>query len=374
MADLILRSITKKYGNTTVINKLDLNVKSGEFVTLLGPSGCGKTTLLRMIAGLETIEEGDLLIGGKRYNNIPSQKRRIAMVFQSYALFPHMSVMQNIIFGLKINKVKAEIVQQKLSWVIPLLRLDGLEKRLPREISGGQRQRVALARALVLDPDVLLLDEPLSNLDAALRDTAVEELKRIHRHVGKTIIYVTHNQVEAMTMSERIALINNGHIEQYDKPKVIYDNPKTIFSAEFIGSPPINLVNGEICVEQHYSGVKTEIGFLKLDRERTEKIAGMEGRKVLVGIRPQSIYYIEHLAQRRHTDTHIFLTVELVENLGDRSLVVGRCGDGPIVRFIMTREEDILPERKLTVFVDGRRIHLFDPVTRLNIFREYDTI
>ncbi len=374
MAELILRSITKKYGNTTVINKLDLEVKSGEFVTLLGPSGCGKTTLLRMIAGLETIEDGELLIGGRKYNNIPSQKRRIAMVFQSYALFPHMSVIQNIIFGLRINKVKPENIKQKLSWVIPLLHLDGLENRLPREISGGQRQRVALARALVLDPDVLLLDEPLSNLDAALRETAIEELKRIHRHVGKTIIYVTHNQVEAMTMSERIALINKGHIEQFDKPKVIYDYPKTVFSAEFIGSPPINLVNGEIRIEQHYSGVKTDIGFLKLDRERTEKIAAMAGRKVLVGIRPQSIYFVEHLAQRRHTDTHIALTVELVENLGDRSLVVGRCGDGPIVRFIMTREEEITPERKMTVFVDGRRIHLFDPLTQLNIFRENDTI
>ncbi|HEX3018787.1 MAG TPA: ABC transporter ATP-binding protein [Chitinispirillaceae bacterium] len=374
MADLVLRSITKKYGNTTVIDKLDLEVKSGEFVTLLGPSGCGKTTLLRMIAGLETIENGELFIGGKNYNNTPPQKRRIAMVFQSYALFPHMSVMQNIIFGLRISKAKPDIIKQKLSWVVPLLHLKGLEDRLPREISGGQRQRVALARALVLDPDVLLLDEPLSNLDAALRETAIEELKRVHRHVGKTIIYVTHNQVEAMTMSERIALLNAGRIEQYDKPKLIYDFPKTVFCAEFIGSPPINFVNGEICVEQHYSGVKTEIGFLKLDRERTEKIHDLAGKKVLVGIRPQSIYFIEHLAQRRHTDTHIALTVELVENLGDRSLVVGRCGDGPIVRFIMTREEDVLPERKMTVFVDGRRIHLFDPLTRLNIFRENGTI
>lgn len=374
MADLILRSITKRYGSTMVIDKLDLEVKSGEFVTLLGPSGCGKTTLLRMIAGLETIEDGELIIGGKNYNNIPSQKRRIAMVFQSYALFPHMSVMQNILFGLHINKVSPDVIKQKVSWVIPLLHLQDLEQRLPREISGGQRQRVALARALVLDPDVLLLDEPLSNLDAALRETAIEELKRIHNQVGKTIIYVTHNQVEAMTMSGRIALINKGHVEQYDTPKVMYDHPRTAFSAEFIGSPPMNFVNGEIRVEEHYRGVKTEIGFLKLDWDRNDKIEKMAGKKVLVGIRPQSIYFIEHLAQRRHTDTHIELTVELVENLGDRSLVVGRCGDGPIVRFIMVREEDVSPERKMTVFVDGRRIHLFDPVTRLNIFGENGTI
>lgn len=374
MADLILKSISKKFGNLTIIDNLDLEVKSGEFVTLLGPSGCGKTTLLRMIAGLETMEQGELFIGGKKFNNIPSQKRGIAMVFQSYALFPHMTVLKNILFGMKIRKIKPDIINQKLSWVIPLLRLDGLESRFPREISGGQRQRVALARALVLDPEVLLLDEPLSNLDAALRETAIEELKRIHRHVGKTIIYVTHNQVEAMTMSERIALVNKGRIEQYDTPKIMYDHPKTVFSAEFIGSPPINLVNGEVRIEEHYRGVKTEIGFLKLDRDRSEKLDALAGKKVLVGIRPQSIYFVEHLAQRRYTDTHIELKVEFVENLGDRSLVVGRCSSGPIVRFIMTREEDLVPEKKMTVFVDGRRIHLFDPLTRLNIFGENGTI
>jgi multiple sugar transport system ATP-binding protein len=368
MADVVLKSFTKKYGTNTIISNLDLEIGDGEFVTLLGPSGCGKTTLLKMIAGLESIDNGELIIGGKRYNDIPARKRKLAMVFQSYALFPHMTVRKNILFGLKIKKVPFSDTKEKLDWVLSLLHLKGLEDRLPSELSGGQRQRVALARALVLDPDVLLLDEPLSNLDAALREAASEELKRIHRKVGKTIIYVTHNQVEAMSMSERIALINSGCIEQYDKPKNLYDNPRSIFSAEFIGSPPMNFFEGEIQIVGDCLGIMTCAGFMKLDKDRVPKISEMTGRKVLAGVRPQSIYFTEHLHSRRHTDTDIELDVELVENLGDRCLVIGKCGDGAVIRFMITRDEEILPDRKLDVFVDGRNIHLFDPISRLNIF------
>ena len=369
MADVVLQSFTKRFGSSVVIDNLHLTIGDGEFVTLLGPSGCGKTTLLRMIAGLETIDGGELLIGGRNYNGLPAQKRRIAMVFQSYALFPHMSVRKNILYGMKINRASQAKMQQKLSWVVTMLHLKGLEDRFPREISGGQRQRVALARALVLDPDVLLLDEPLSNLDAALREKATEELKRIHRHVGKTIIYVTHNQIEAMTMSERIALLNKGHIEQYDTPKMLYDTPKTVFAAEFIGSPPMNLVYGTVAVEDRVTGIQTDMGLLRLNKERSGRLAQIVGKRVLAGIRPQSIYFTEHLARRRHTDTEIEISVELVENMGDRSLVIGRNRGGSIVRFMITRDEEIVPERKMSVFVDGRRIHLFDPETRLNIFQ-----
>lgn len=374
MADVILRSIVKKYGSHTIIDHLDLAIKEGEFVTLLGPSGCGKTTLLRMIAGLERVDEGDIIVGGIRYNALPAQERKIAMVFQSYALFPHMTVKKNIVFGLRIKKTPPPQVAQKLDWVINLLHLKGFEDRLPREISGGQRQRVALARALVLDPDVLLLDEPLSNLDAALRETAIEELKRIHRKVGKTIIYVTHNQIEAMTMSERIALVNGGKIEQYDSPKMLFDYPATIFAAEFIGSPPMNLLSGKITIEENVAGIATCIGFLRLDKDRSDKVAQMEGRKVMVGIRPQNIYVTEHLTRRRHTDTNIEIMIELVENLGDRSLVVGKSSGGTSVRFLVTREEELTPEKSMAVFIDGRSIHLFDPSTRLNIFRLDGTI
>ncbi|MBN1577383.1 MAG: ABC transporter ATP-binding protein [Chitinispirillaceae bacterium] len=374
MADVVLKSLTKKYGNHVVVDHLNLAIKEGEFVTLLGPSGCGKTTLLRMIAGLEKVDGGEIVIGGKRYTALPAQKRNLAMVFQSYALFPHMSIRNNIIFGLRLKRIAPIKIEQKLTWIVNMLHLKGLEDRLPKQVSGGQRQRVALARALVLDPDVLLLDEPLSNLDAALRETAIEELKNIHRKVGKTIIYVTHNQIEAMTMSERIALLNNGIIEQYETPKQLYDHPATMFTAEFIGSPPMNFFTGEISIEGRTAGVKTSIGFLRLNKDRSRRIISMAGRKVTVGIRPHNIYYVEHVAQRRYTDANIELVIELVENMGDRSLIVGKSSGGTLVRFMVTREEEFLPGRTMHVFIDGRSLHLFDPLLKLNIFGQDGTI
>ncbi|MBN1309730.1 MAG: ABC transporter ATP-binding protein [Chitinispirillaceae bacterium] len=374
MADVVLKSLMKRYANHVVADRLTLTINDGEFVTLLGPSGCGKTTLLRMIAGLEKVDEGEIVIGGRRYTDLPAQKRNCAMVFQSYALFPHMTVRNNIIFGLRLKKVAPIKIEQKLTWAMNMLHLKGLEERLPRQISGGQRQRVALARALVLDPDVLLLDEPLSNLDAALRETAIEELKNIHRKVGTTIIYVTHNQIEAMTMSERIALLNNGRIEQYDTPRQLYDHPATIFTAEFVGSPSMNFFKGEISIEGRTAGVRTSIGFLRLNKDRSQRIMSMEGKEVTVGIRPQNIYYVEHVAQRRYTDANIELVIELVENMGDRSLIVGKDSGGTLVRFMVTREEELLPGRTMRVFIDGRSIHLFDPLLKLNIFRRDGTI
>lgn len=370
MAEVRLQNITKHFGENRVIEEFNLVINDGEFVTLLGPSGCGKTTLLRMIAGLEQIDSGDLLIGGKRCNDVPAQNRKLAMVFQSYALFPHMTVRSNIVFGLRIQKASKSFIEKKLDWALGLLGLHGLESRLPREISGGQRQRVALARALVLDPEVLLLDEPLSNLDSALRDMATEELKRIHQKVGKTIIYVTHNQVEALTMSQRIAIINNGVVEQYDKPREVYDTPRTIFAAEFIGSPSMNFVDGQISTRDNEMGIDTAMGFIRLDKERAALIADKKGQKVRLGIRPQNISYVAHGLSRRYSDTTISLTIELVESMGDRSLVVARSnGCGPI-RFLITRDEDLSDEENVTVFIDGRRIHLFNPRTHKNIFTE----
>lgn len=368
MADLLLKCISKKFNDNMVIDSLDLEIKSGQFITLLGPSGCGKTTLLRMIAGLEHIDKGEIYIGGKKYNEVPVQKRPIAMVFQSYALFPHMSVRDNIIFGLKIKKLSRNKILEKVEWVIPMLGLTGLEGRLPKEISGGQRQRVALARALVLDPEVLLLDEPLSNLDAALRDLAMEELKRIHRKVGKTIIYVTHNQSEAMIMSERIALINSGKIEQYDTPTAVYDNPDTIFASEFIGSPKINMFKSEIALSNGNVGVKTGAGYFLLDRERGTRAVNNIGKSVIAGIRPQNILSSVQISGRRFSDTTVTVVVELIETMGDRSLVVGRTEQNEILRFIISRDEEIAVDSKMTVYIDGRRIHVFDPETKLNLF------
>jgi multiple sugar transport system ATP-binding protein len=258
-------------------------------------------------------------------------------------------------------------MQRKLAWVLALLDLQGLEERLPKEISGGQRQRVALARALVLDPEVLLLDEPLSNLDAALRDTAMEELKRIHRQVGKTVIYVTHNQVEAMVMSQRIVILNAGRVEQFDTPMQVYDEPQTIFAAEFIGSPAINIFEGEIAVRANSVGIQTKIGFLVLDKEKGARVAGANGKRVIVGIRPQNIVAALDVSGRRYSDTELEAVIDLIEPLGDRSLVVGRSAGNSIFRFLVSRDEAIRADQKVTVFIDGRKIHVFDPETTANV-------
>jgi len=372
MADVMLKGISKQLGSSEIIHDLSLDIKDGEFVTLLGPSGCGKTTLLRMIAGLESIDKGDLYINGRRCNNDPAQARKIAMVFQSYALFPHMTVADNIRFGLTISKVPKDEIRTRLEWAIGMLKLSGLEKRLPRHLSGGQRQRVALARALVLKPAVLLLDEPLSNLDTALRELAMEELKRIHHQVKSTIIYVTHNQVEAMSMSQRIAVLRAGSIEQYDTPRAVYDFPSTIFSASFIGSPAMNLIDGVIAVRNEDVGIDTALGFIRIDSDRGTLVRAMNGRPVRMGIRPQNVSYVEHHESRRASDTIIDLEIELVESLGDRSLVVARGQNNITIRFLVMRDISLEPQQKVPVFFDGRRLHLFDMQTNGNIFPAID--
>lgn len=248
MSHVILKNVGKRYDRSSsyAVRHIDLEVAKGEFVTLVGPSGCGKSTTLRMVAGLEEITEGELFINGRRANDLPPRDRNIAMVFQSYALFPHMTVAANIVFGLKIKKVPAAERQRRLEWAADLLDLKGLEDRKPGQLSGGQRQRVALGRALVLEPDVLLLDEPLSNLDAKLRLKMRTELKNLHQKLGLTIIYVTHDQAEAMTMSDRIAVYDQGRLVQTGTPSQVYNEPCNRFVAGFIGSPPMNFFDGRI--------------------------------------------------------------------------------------------------------------------------------
>jgi multiple sugar transport system ATP-binding protein len=245
MAEVRLESLSKRFDQVKAVDHIDLDIKDGEFLTLVGPSGCGKSTALRLVAGLEKANSGNVYIDGKLMNHIPPQERNISMVFQSYALFPHMSVESNLAFGLKIKKRSLKEKTEKVGWVLNLLGLKGMEKRLPRELSGGQRQRVALGRALVLEPDVLLLDEPLSNLDAKLRLRMRTELKRLHKKIKTTIIYVTHDQAEAMTLSDRLAVMKDGKILQIGTPQEIYERPTDIFTAGFIGSPPMNFLPGE---------------------------------------------------------------------------------------------------------------------------------
>ncbi len=247
MAVVETRKLTKvfKQGELGAVNEVDLVTREGEFLVFLGPSGSGKTTLLRMIAGLESPTAGEILIGGKVVNDLTPRERRIAMVFQSYALYPHLSVYNNIAFPLKAQKVAKNLHKEKVEWAASLLGIQGLLKRKPRELSGGERQRVALARAIVREPAVFLLDEPLSNLDAKLRLSAREELERFHRRVGTTTIYVTHDQVEAMAMGDRVMVLNKGVVRQLGTPKDVYDDPADTFVATFLGSPPMNLIESE---------------------------------------------------------------------------------------------------------------------------------
>ena len=289
MAVVETRSVTKifKQGQLGAVNKVDLVTDEGEFLVFLGPSGSGKTTLLRMIAGLETPTEGDILIGGKVVTDLTPRERRIAMVFQSYALYPHLSVYANIAFPLKAQGVPKDQHRKKVEWAAGLLGIGKLLERKPRELSGGERQRVALARAIVREPTVFLLDEPLSNLDAKLRAAAREELEHFHRRVGTTTIYVTHDQVEAMAMGDRVVVLHQGQVRQIGTPKDVYDDPADTFVATFLGSPPMNLIgNGEVIVgfrpEHVMPAAESPSGAIKL-RLKMENIEYLGAEWILYG-------------------------------------------------------------------------------------------
>ena len=289
MAVVVTRNLTKvfKEGELGAVNNVNLETREGEFLVFLGPSGSGKTTLLRMIAGLETPTSGEILIGGRVVNDLSPRERRIAMVFQSYALYPHLSVYKNIAFPLKAQNVKKELHKAKVEWAASLLGIGALLDRKPRELSGGERQRVALARAIVREPAVFLLDEPLSNLDAKLRASAREELERFHRRVGTTTIYVTHDQVEAMAMGDRVMVLNKGVVRQLGTPTEVYDNPADTFVATFLGSPPMNLAElGDVIVgfrPEHFRPASAAAGDVVPFRLRVENIEYLGSEWIVSG-------------------------------------------------------------------------------------------
>ncbi|OCA87875.1 sugar ABC transporter ATP-binding protein [Bacillus sp. FJAT-27225] len=323
MADLRLDHIQKRYPNGfQAVKDLSIHIRDGEFVSLVGPSGCGKSTTLRMIAGLEDITGGHLYIGDKLANNVQSKDRGIAMVFQSYALFPHMSVAANIGFGLKINKADKKIRDKKIEWALDLLDLNGLGNRKPSELSGGQRQRVALGRALVLDPEVLLLDEPLSNLDAKLRVKMRTELKRIHKQLKATIVYVTHDQAEAMTLSDRIAIMKNGDLMQMGSPTEIYNKPQNQFVAGFIGSPPMNFLEGELVDENGRFIFRNELTKLYLPTNMKPYIKeNITQKQVVLGVRPEDLQI-----SLSHVENSISGTSIVTETLGSDDFVAVEVG------------------------------------------------
>ncbi len=357
MAGVKLQRITKRYHKTVAVENLSLDIADGEFVSLVGPSGCGKSTTLRMVAGLEEISAGELYIGDRLANDIPPKDRGISMVFQSYALFPHMSVAENIAFGLKIKKIPRPIILEKIDWALNLLDLHGLGDRRPRELSGGQRQRVALGRALVLNPEVLLLDEPLSNLDATLRLRMRTELKRIHRKIGATIIYVTHDQVEAMTLSDRIAILNKGILMQVGSPTEVYNSPANRFVAGFIGSFPMNFFSCSLGEEKGKFLIRTKDFTLSVPQQFTERLSQVKSQLLLLGVRP------EHITQRdtqteRNGKEFIPAIVDVVEPLGSELVVT--LSTGTELFQAIFPESNLKSEDRVEIVIDATKTHLFE--------------
>ncbi len=291
MSFLDIRRATKSYGTVEVLHSVDISVEEGEFLVLVGPSGCGKSTLLNMIAGLESITGGEIAIKGRTVNGVHPSKRNIAMVFQSYALYPNMTVAQNMTFGLEMHGVPKAERDHALADVAKLLQIDHLLDRKPGQLSGGQRQRVAMGRALVRKPDVFLFDEPLSNLDAKLRVDMRTEIKKLHQKLGTTIVYVTHDQIEAMTLSTRIAVMNKGHVQQLGTPREIYDRPANVFVATFMGSPAMNIIPASVVVKDGCPNARVADadGVERLLPFSQPNLAGREGREILLGIRPEAI-------------------------------------------------------------------------------------
>ncbi len=338
MATVEIKSLTKYFGNVTAVNGVDLTVNDGEFFVLLGSSGCGKSTLLRMIAGIESPSVGEILIGGRVVNDLPPQARQVAMVFQSYALYPHMTVFQNIAFPLKVQGMGREAIGKKVKWAAAMFGVEPLLDRKPRQLSGGERQRVALARALVREPAVFLLDEPLSNLDARLRTVAREELLQLQRRIGTTTIYVTHDQVEAMALADRIAVMDAGRVTQVGTPQEIYHEPADTFVAGFLGSPPMNLV---------------------------------AHRETIIGLRPEQLFPKE--VYRGHGKLVSFqLAVTRIEDLGAERIIYGLLGEQfGNARVLARLSSDItvsfLRDRSYEFVIEENAIRFFDRATGLRI-------
>ncbi len=323
MAKIKLEALTKKYGNVIAVDAVNLDINDDEFMVLVGPSGCGKTTTLRMVAGLEDISGGSVFIGDQRVNDVEPKDRDIAMVFQSYALYPHMSVYDNMAFGLKMRKVASTEIERRIQEASGMLGIGHLLKRKPRELSGGQRQRVALGRAIVREPAVFLMDEPLSNLDAQVRANTRTELLRIHQRVKNTVMYVTHDQVEAMTMGDRIVVMKDGHVQQCAAPKEIYDHPANKFVASFIGSPPMNFMDAEIESNGDTATLRGPAFAFPVNGKSAQLLSRTTSRSVTMGVRPEDVIVgngasLDPTAIRARVDVvetlgaeqHLFLTSE----------------------------------------------------------------
>jgi multiple sugar transport system ATP-binding protein len=350
MAKIKLQHIAKSFGNTAVLHDISFEVNDGEFVVLVGPSGCGKSTILRTVAGLETPTSGSVFIGERDVTDVPSRDRDIAMVFQNYALYPHMTVFENMAFGLQMRKVPKADIELRVREAADFLGLMDLLKRKPKELSGGQRQRVALGRALVRKPQVFLFDEPLSNLDAKLRTHTRTELARLHKQLGATMVYVTHDQVEAMTLGQRIVVLKDGVIQQMDTPLNVYAKPANRFVAGFIGSPAMNFLPGE-CKDKEFlaDGLRFTVPV---------KAQSPQGRKITLGLRPEEV----RIGAKDNRSVSADAVVEVVEPLGNEILVYARLASH---RLVIRTEPSlaVAPDDRVQLSFDPEIAHYFDGAT-----------
>ena len=363
MAGIELKNVSKIYANNVVaVEDVNLDIKDGEFMIFLGPSGCGKSTTLRMVAGLESISRGDILIDGQRVNDIDPADRNIAIVFQNYALYPHMTVAGNLGFGLKLRGVDRAEIARRIAAIAGMLGIETLLDRKPAHLSGGQRQRVALGRALVREPKAFLLDEPLSNLDAKLRAAMRTELIKLHQKVGTTIIHVTHDQVEAMTMGQRICIMKDGHIVQVGAPLEVYRNPVNTFVAGFLASPPMNLVEGRLDASGG-GNLEAVIGSARLAVPASLRngYSSHSGQRVTVGLRPEDF----HLAPVGRDAAAVSLQTVAVELLGPEVILVAELGGrgGPEIMARMPRDFVARPGVDVTLHYDLSQLHVFDAAT-----------
>jgi multiple sugar transport system ATP-binding protein len=354
MASVSLKQLRKSYdGKNDVLAGVDLDIAHGEFVVLVGPSGCGKSTLLRMLCGLETITGGEMQIGGKVVNHLPPAERGIAMVFQSYALYPHMNVYQNMAFGLKVAGKDKAAIKQRITEAAGVLKIDHLLERLPRELSGGQRQRVAIGRAIVREPQLFLFDEPLSNLDAALRVQTRLEIAKLHRQLDATIVYVTHDQVEAMTLGDKIVVMHEGHIQQAGSPLDLYQQPCNLFVAGFIGSPKMNFMAGSV-IEANANGVSVLLNGGETVRAAVDGTGLRGGDKVTLGLRA------EHISESRSGSEVFTGEVSVVEHLGEANYIyVSRDGREDVV-IRGDGERHVAPGQEIVFSADSTAFHVFD--------------
>ncbi|WP_290141085.1 ABC transporter ATP-binding protein [uncultured Dubosiella sp.] len=376
MANIILKNIKKTYeGGVTVIENLNLEIKDKEFVVLVGPSGCGKSTTLRMIAGLESITDGEMYMGGKLVNKVAPKDRDIAMVFQTYALYPHMNVYKNMAFGLMQRKVDKKNIDEKVMHAAKILDLEPYLKRKPKALSGGQRQRVALGRAMVRDPEIFLLDEPLSNLDAKLRTEMRSQISKLHKDLGTTFVYVTHDQTEAMTMADRIVVMKGGVVQQFDTPQALYDKPANMFVASFIGSPEMNLFPAKIQIDQKKTYVLLDDLKMELPEGllKNHDLSAYDGKEIVLGIRPED-FYMENFVKESYPDAILRVEAELVENTGSEMNIyfkheTKKANKGMSIAKINSRDQIQIGDSIELVF-DKNHIHLFDKDTEVSLFNE----